>query len=106
MLANRATGSVSWVDSMPEMLTLKDVDENEVQISDKDNDYLTRIGTKIALKVVHRHVGGIPENNLLKVENVYRAYWIAFYGDMIEGNKVKVRYMHIAADGCGSHRSI
>lgn len=104
MLANGSTGSVSWVESMPDIVTLKNVDEDTVQLSDKDDEYLTRRGRKIAIKVIHRHVGGIPELKVLKIESVFRPYWVAFYGDMVEGNKV--RYMPIAADGCGSHRSI
>ncbi|MTK13313.1 MAG: hypothetical protein F8N39_14880 [Clostridiaceae bacterium] len=104
MLANGSTGSVSWVESMPDIVELKDIDENTIQLSDKDDEYLTRRGRKIAIKVIHRHVGGIPEIKVLKIESVFRPYWLAFYGDMVEGNKV--RYMPIAADGCGSHRSI
>ncbi|OBR94381.1 hypothetical protein CLRAG_15480 [Clostridium ragsdalei P11] len=104
LLANGSTGSVSWVDSMPDIIELKEVDSNSIQLSDKDDDYLILKARKLALKVVHRHVGGIPEFKVLKIESVFRPYWIALYGDVAEGNKV--RYMPIAADGCGSHRSM
>ncbi|HVI41989.1 MAG TPA: hypothetical protein VM577_15160 [Anaerovoracaceae bacterium] len=103
MLANGSTGSVSWVDSMPDIVTIKDVDDLDVQLSDREDDDLCKRGKKIATQVIHRHVGGVPELELIKIESVFRPYWIAFYGDVVEGNKV--RYKPIAADGCGSFRS-
>ena len=103
MLADGSTGSVSWVDSMPEIVTMKGIDTLKVQTSDKENDYLINRGRRIATQVMHRHIGGVPELEVLKIESVYRPYWIAFYGDVIEGRKV--RYKPIAADGCGTHRS-
>lgn len=103
MLANGSTGTAAWVDSMPEIDTLKAVDEKSVQLSDKDDEYLIRKGRKVALRVMHRFIGGIPELEVLRIESVFRPYWVAYYGEMIEGNKV--RYIPIPADGCGSHRS-
>lgn len=103
MLANGSTGSVSWVESMPDIITVEAVDENIVQLSDKDDEYLSSRGRRVAMRVIHRFAGGIPELKVLKIESVFRPYWIAFYGDVVEGSKV--RYLPIAADGCGSHRS-
>ena len=103
LLANGSTGSVSWVDSMPEIISLKNIDSNIVQPSDRDDEYMINRGRRLATKVMHRHIGGVPEFQVLKIESVYRQYWIAFYGEAIEGKKV--RYKPIAADGCGSHRS-
>lgn len=103
LLANGSTGSVSWVDSMPEIILLSNIDSNIVQSSDRDNEYLISRGRRVATKVMHRHIGGVPELEVLKIESVFRPYWIAFYGDAIEGKKV--RYKPIAADGCGSYRS-
>lgn len=103
LLANGSTGSVSWVDSMPDIILLKNIDSNIVQLSDRDNEYLISRGRRLATKVMHRHIGGVPELEVLKIESVFRPYWIALYGDVIEGKKI--RYKPIAADGCGSYRS-
>ena len=103
LLANGSTGSVSWVDSMPEIVLIKNIDSNIVQTSDRDNAYMISRGRRLATKVMHRHIGGVPELEVLKIESVFRPYWIAFYGDAIEGKKV--RYKPIAADGCGSYRT-
>ncbi|HEY3426377.1 MAG TPA: hypothetical protein VGL27_16390 [Negativicutes bacterium] len=103
MLADGSNGSVSWVNSLPEVVTLQDVDESQVQYSIKnDNDVINK-GMMLALKVVHRHVGGLPDIKMLKLEKVFRPYWVAFFGEVIIGNKV--RYSPIAADGCGVHRT-
>lgn len=103
MLADGSTGSISWVESMPEAVIMKGIDELKVQKSDKENDYLVSRGRRIATQVLHRHVGGVPELEVVSIETVYRPYWIAFYGDVIEGKRV--RYKPIPADGCGSHRT-
>jgi hypothetical protein len=103
LLANGSTGSVAWVDSMPDIVKIKNVDDLDIQLSDKKDDALTRRGKKIATQVIHRHIGGVPYLELIKMESVFRPYWIAFYGDVIEGKKV--RYKPIAADGCGTFRS-
>lgn len=104
MLADGTTGSVAWVDSMPGMVTRDNVTEDQVQYADKDDEYIVRKGQSVALKVVHRHVGGIPEIKMITIDSVFRPYWIAFFGEIIEGNKV--HYCPIPADGCGTHRAI
>lgn len=103
MIANGSTGGVSWAETLPEILAVKDVNEDIIQLSDKLEDDLIRRGKKIAMRVIHRHVGSIPELKVLSVESIFRPYWVAFYGDVVEGSRV--RYLPIVADGCGSHRT-
>ncbi len=103
VLGDGSTGAVAWVESLPRIVELSGVDENIVQWADQRDDRLANRARALALKVVHRHVGGVPEINLLRVESIFRPYWIAFYGEVIEGRKV--RYLPIPADGAGSHRS-
>ncbi len=98
MLADGSNSSVAWVDTMPSVVTLENVQEEQLQYSARDEQFLINKGRSVALKVVHRHVGGIPEIRELKVESVFRPYWIAFFGEVIEGKKV--HYTPIAADGC------
>ncbi|WP_094605357.1 hypothetical protein SPSIL_002370 [Sporomusa silvacetica DSM 10669] len=104
MLADGTNGSVAWVDSMPGMVMLDNVAESQVQYVEKDDEYIINKGRGIALKVVHRHAGGIPEIKMLSIDSVFRPYWIAFFDEVIEGKKV--HYCPVAADGCGMHRTI
>lgn len=103
MLANGSTGSVAWVDSLPEIVTMYNVDDEDIQLSDQDDNRMISRGKKIATQVIHRHVGGVPSLELVEIESVFRPYWIAFYGEVVQGNKV--RYKPISADGCGTFRT-
>ena len=40
---------------------------------------------------------------VISIESIFRPYWVALYGNVRAGKKV--RYIPIAADGCGTHRS-
>lgn len=104
MLADGTNGSVAWVDSLPGMVMMSNVAESQVQYVTKDDEYIVSKGRAVALKVVHRHIGGIPEIRMLSIDSVFRPYWIAFFDEVIEGRKV--RYCPVAADGCGIHRTI
>lgn len=104
MLADGTNGSVAWVDSMPGMVMMQNVAESQIQYVDKDDAHIVSKGQVVALKVVHRHIGGIPEIKLLSIDSVFRPYWIAFFDEVVEGRKV--RYCPVAADGCGIHRAI
>jgi hypothetical protein len=103
MIANGSTGGVAWAETLPEIVAVKDVDEDMVQLSDKQDDDLIRRGKKTAMRIIHRHIGSIPELKVLSVESIFRPFWVAFYGDVVQG--AKVSYLPIVADGCGSHRT-
>lgn len=103
MLANGSSGSAAWVQDLPEVVSLEKVDKNNIQLSDREDEYLVGKCRKVALRVMHRFVGGIPELEVKSIESVYRPYWIALYGQVVNGSKV--RYMPIPADGCSSQRS-
>ncbi|MGE5632349.1 MAG: hypothetical protein ACM3TR_14810 [Caulobacteraceae bacterium] len=103
MIANGSTGGVAWAEVLPEIIVVKDIDEDMVQLSDKREEDLISRGKKIATRIIHRHIGSIPELKVLSVESVFRPFWVAFYGEVVQG--VRVSYLPIAADGCGSHRT-
>ncbi len=48
-------------------------------------------------RMVRRHVGRNLSIKPVEERKVYRPFYIAIYGDMVEGTKA--RYMPIAADG-------
>lgn len=104
MLADGSNSSVAWVETMPDIVTVEGVQDEQIQYSDRDEKTLINRGRSVALKVVHRHVGGIPEIREIMVESVFRPYWVAFFGEVAEGKKVY--YSPIAADGCKMQKTI
>ncbi len=73
------------------------VDENMVQPSYYSDDRLIHCGREAVRRMVRRHAGRFVSAELKIMRKVYRPYWIAIYGQMIEG--AKARYLPIAADG-------
>lgn len=104
VLADGTNGSVAWVDTLPPVVVLDNVAEDQVQYGERDDAHIVSKGQVLALKVVHKHVGGIPEIKVLAIDSVFRPYWIAFFGHVTAGKKVY--YFPIAADGCGVHRTV
>jgi hypothetical protein len=104
VLADGTNGRIAMVADRPKILIkeLED-DNNYVQRSDFDDNDLLSSAKKVAVKVAHRFMGGIPLVEVTEYRSVFRPYWVAFYGDMREGNKV--RYLPIAADG-GSNKRV
>ena len=52
---------------------------------------------RLARRMVKRQVGRDVLLDVLSVRSIYRPYYIAFYGDLVENTKV--RYIAIPADG-------
>ena len=74
-----------------------EVDEDSIQPTYYDDKRLEDCGMKFARRMVRRRVGRQLTMRTLSEETIYRPYYIAIYGDMIEGTKA--RYLPIAADG-------
>lgn len=72
-------------------------DKNLIQKTEFTNEKIINEGKFMARRMIRRQIG---KTVLLEVENIrsiYRPYYIAFYGEMVEGTKV--RYLPIPADG-------
>ena len=74
-----------------------EVDELSLQPSYYDDRRLEDCGIRMAKRMVRRRVGKQLAVETLSMEKFYRPYYIAIYGDMVEGTKA--RYLPIAADG-------
>lgn len=100
MIVNGTSCSPSLVDVMPQMVRI-DMDEDRyeriVQETDFSQDDIKKNAKKMAIRVMHRIVGGLPKVKEITIKSVYRPFYVAFYGDVVEGNKV--RYITIPADG-------
>lgn len=75
----------------------KDVDELAIQEAHYDDERLENCGSTMAKRMVRRRAGREISISTVSMEKVYRPYYIAIYGEMIEGTKA--RYLPIAADG-------
>ena len=103
ILGNGTSGRAVIVDSHPKIITLEDIDEELIQETGYSGSALEANAKKLAMRVMHRLAGGIPYIEVMEEKSIFRPFWVAYYGELITGNKV--RYLTIPADGCSSYRS-
>ncbi|MBV7274780.1 hypothetical protein [Clostridium thailandense] len=103
MLVDGTTCETAIVDSKPEIASVKDVDQESIQISSYSDKRMIDSCKRVASRVVRRNLGNLAEIEFEKIENCYRPYWLILYGEMKEGKKV--RCIPVSADGCGSYRN-
>ena len=77
--------------------------EGALQKTDYTDDEVVEKAKIAGTRMVRRRIGRIVTGDLHKMRSFYRPYYIAFYGDMSMGNKV--RYITIAADGYDVNRT-
>ncbi|WFD12294.1 hypothetical protein [Tepidibacter hydrothermalis] len=102
ILINGSTGSGSLVQDMPVAEQIEIIDENSIQCCDKDDKMIRLKAIKMAMRISHRFMGGIPEIKISKIESIFRPYWVVFF-DKVQENK-KVKYLPIEADGFSINR--
>lgn len=103
VMVNGSTGGVALVNDTLE-IEYMDFDPNtNIQNSVFATDETENRAKKLANKIGHRVMGGMHEASILSKRSVYRPYWVAFYGEVKEGSKV--RYITIAADGGKNSRA-
>jgi hypothetical protein len=103
VIANGSTCGVSYYDGVGLEIVETEVDEDEAQPSDFPDDALVTRGNALARRILRRRVGGNISLDVENIESVYRPYYVAFYGKVVQGERV--RYLPIAADGCRVHRT-
>jgi hypothetical protein len=74
-----------------------DVKEEDIQYSEFTDEQLVEKGKDMCRRMVRRQVGNYITLEVDSMTTVFRPYYIAFYGNLIEGTKV--RYLPIPADG-------
>jgi len=85
-------------------LETKDIPDENIQFTEFAEDKLISKGKDACRRMVRRQIGSYITMEVEKMESVYRPYYIAFYGDLVEGTKV--RYLPIPADGNEVKRTI
>ena len=102
LIADGSTGGVSYYESAPSIESIK-ANEDEIQFSIYEDDLLIEKSKKLARRIVRRQIGGNISLEIESIKSIFRPFYVAFYGELKEGNKV--RYLPIAADGCKSKRT-
>ncbi|MCC0641265.1 hypothetical protein IC214_03440 [Clostridioides sp. ES-S-0190-01] len=97
ILVNGSTGAGSIVQELPVSEIVKNVDNDIIQYSDKDERRVKSKANKMAIRLSHRFMGGIPEIEIVKIKSIFRPYWVVFFGK-VELN-TRVSYLPIEADG-------
>ena len=82
---------------------MRDVDESMIQHSNYPDDRLIHTARENVRRMVRRHAGRFVSAEMIEMRKVYRPYWIAVYGEWVEGTKV--RYLPIPADGNEVYRT-
>lgn len=85
-------------------VTQKDVKEEDIQFSEFTDEQIIGKGKDMCRRMVRRQVGSYITMDVISMESVYRPYYIAFFGELVEGTKV--RYLPIPADGNEVKRTV
>ncbi|RDY26174.1 hypothetical protein CHL78_014580 [Romboutsia weinsteinii] len=97
ILINGSTGSGSVVNDVPKVIKVKNINRDIVQYSDKDESRVRGKANKMAMRITHRFMGGVPDIKIINIESFFRPYWVVFFGEVKANNRVS--YMPVEADG-------
>jgi hypothetical protein len=103
IICDKTTGSTALAEAVPVLETVE-VPEDHIQPALFKMDDLLQSAQNLAFRVLRKHVLGAQ--NIIDFSSIqlYRPYYVAYYGEYVEGNKV--RYLPVAADGFGTKRAL
>lgn len=81
-----------------------EVDDKAIQKTEFSDDKIVQSASRLAQRMVRRQIGKVVIARLHAMRSIYRPYYVAFYGKMEMGQKV--RYQAIAADGNRIERAL
>lgn len=96
MLVEGTRGIPAYLGEEPQLEEVEIQDLNMVQNSELPDEKLIQEARYLARRMVRRQAGRTVTLEVEKMRSVYRPYYVAFYGELVEGTKV--RYLPIAAD--------
>jgi len=85
-------------------LEIKDIPDENIQFTEFKDEQIIGKGRDACRRMVRRQIGSYITMEVEEMESVYRPYYIAFYGDLVQGTKV--RYLPIPADGNEVKRTV
>lgn len=92
----------SYLEKPLETLTME-VEEEALQPTTYTDIRLLQVAKSLCRRMVRRQLGKNVVLDVAKERKVYRPYYVAFYGEMKEGTRV--RYLPIPADGNSVERA-
>lgn len=98
----RCTASYSGEPIMTREIEIEDSDA--VQKTEFPDSEIVETAKRMAVRMVRRQIGQVPIAELDSMQSIYRPYYVAFYGEMKMGERV--RYLPIAADGNRVERAL
>ena len=75
-----------------------------IQKTEFPDDEIVQTAKRMAVRMVRRQIGQVPIAELDTMRSIYRPYYVAFYGELKMGERV--RYLPIPADGNRVERSL
>ena len=79
-------------------------DSNAIQKTTFSDEEIVQTAKRMAVRMVRRQIGQVPEAKLYQMRSIYRPYYLAFYGELQMGKRV--RYLPIPADGNRVERAL
>ena len=97
MLAEGTRGTPAYLEKPIKTQSLQITDPAQVQTTEIPQDKLIENAKRLAGRMIRRQIGSYVTLEVLQLRSIYRPYYIAFYGELVENTKV--RYIAIPADG-------
>ena len=97
MLAEGTRGTPAYLEKPIKTQSLQITDPAQVQTTEIPQDKLIENAKRLAGRMIRRQIGSYATLEVLQLRSIYRPYYIAFYGELVENTKV--RYIAIPADG-------
>jgi len=96
VLVSGTTGQASIIDQFP-VLHEEDSDQKNIIEPYVPQEKVVESATKCASRFIIRRARAVPLVKSVQTELLFRPYWVAYYGEIIEGQKI--HYLPIQADG-------
>lgn len=87
----------AFLDRELEAVSVQVADEGQLQACAFPEEKIVDAGKLLARRMVRRQSGRDVSLEIKEIHSLYRPFYVAFYGEMKEGTKV--RYLPIPADG-------
>lgn len=98
----RCTASYSGEPIVTREIEIEDSDA--IQKTTYSDEEIVQTAKRLAVRMVRRQVGQVAKAELYEMRSIYRPYYVAFYGEMKMGQRV--RYLPIPADGNRVERAL
>ena len=79
-------------------------DSEAIQKTTYSDEEIIQTAKRMAVRMVRRQIGQVPKAEVYQMRSFYRPYYIAFYGELKMGERV--RYLPIPADGNRVERAL